>query len=201
MASKQSKDDDERYETEEFYVYVDLDTKLLDEQLSKSNTKIKFLGIDTQNPIMQLNNQLFKGKYLTFWRWIWFAEMCIHRFMSCLLAKWVSYGRDGENITRCLYIVQHALESGFVLRISLRYFTDDQPCRTDLVGTMPIVIKPERFYSILLIPFQSPQVTLTIPWERIAFLQKAKSTTTAKTHVSMKCQNKCTNTMQKQTKC
>lgn len=55
--------DDERYETEEFLVYVDLDTKLLDEQLSKTNTKVKFLGIDTENPIMQLNNQLFKGNF------------------------------------------------------------------------------------------------------------------------------------------
>lgn len=62
MSSKQtSGKDDDRYETEEYLVYVDLDTKLLDDQLSKSNAKIKFLGIDTENPIMQLNNQLFKG--------------------------------------------------------------------------------------------------------------------------------------------
>lgn len=57
--------DDDRYETEEFLVYVDMDTKLLDGQLSESNTKIKFLGIDTEHPIMQLNNQVFKGKYTT----------------------------------------------------------------------------------------------------------------------------------------
>lgn len=55
---------DDRYETEEYFVYVDLDTKLLDDQLSNSNAKIKFLGIDTENPIMQLNNQLFKGSIL-----------------------------------------------------------------------------------------------------------------------------------------
>lgn len=59
------KDDDERYETEEILVYVDLDTRLLDDQLSKSKPKIKFLGIDTDNPIMQLNNQLFKGKTIS----------------------------------------------------------------------------------------------------------------------------------------
>lgn len=53
--------DDERYESEEYLVYVDLDTKLLDDQLSNSNAKIKFLGIDTETPIMQLNNQVFKG--------------------------------------------------------------------------------------------------------------------------------------------
>lgn len=57
--------EDDRYETEEFYVYVDLDTKLLNDQLSKSSTKIKFLGIDTEQPIMQLNNQLFKGNFWT----------------------------------------------------------------------------------------------------------------------------------------
>lgn len=59
-------EDDDRYETVEHLVYVDLDTKLLDDQLSKSNAKIKFLGIDTDNPIMQLNNQLFKGNKTLF---------------------------------------------------------------------------------------------------------------------------------------
>lgn len=56
----------DEYETEELLVYVDLDTKLLDDQLSESNTKIKFLGIDTDRPIMQVNNKLFRGKYLLF---------------------------------------------------------------------------------------------------------------------------------------
>lgn len=67
MSSKKpSNQDDDRYETEEYLVYVDLDTKLLDDQLSKSNAKIKFLGIDTESPIMQLNNQLFKGNSSSF---------------------------------------------------------------------------------------------------------------------------------------
>lgn len=52
---------DDEYETEETYVYVDFDSKLLDEQLSDADTKIKFLGMHTAQPIMQLNNQLFKG--------------------------------------------------------------------------------------------------------------------------------------------
>lgn len=59
---KTSDQEDDRYETEEYLVYVDLDTKLSHDQLSKTNAKIKFLGIDTEHPIMQLNNQLFKGK-------------------------------------------------------------------------------------------------------------------------------------------
>lgn len=62
MGSKQrATENDDKYELEECFVYVDLDTKLLDDQLSKSNAKMKFLGIDTENPIMQINNQLFKG--------------------------------------------------------------------------------------------------------------------------------------------
>lgn len=64
MSAKQhNTEHDDKYELEECFVYVDLDTKLLDDQLSKSNAKIKFLGIDTENPIMQINNQLFKGKW------------------------------------------------------------------------------------------------------------------------------------------
>lgn len=52
---------DEEYEIEESYVYVDFDSKLLDDQLPNADTKIRFLGMDTKQPIMQINNQLFKG--------------------------------------------------------------------------------------------------------------------------------------------
>lgn len=66
MTSKQRKTQpNDKYDLEEYFVYVDLDTKLLDDQLSQSNAKIKFLGIDTENPIMQINNQLFKGNGVT----------------------------------------------------------------------------------------------------------------------------------------
>lgn len=56
-----TKAEDEEYEIEESYVYVDFDSKLLDEQLPNTDTKIRFLGMDTKQPIMQINNQLFKG--------------------------------------------------------------------------------------------------------------------------------------------
>lgn len=59
-APETSQDDDE-YETEEFLVYVDLDTISLDDQLGKMKKDIKFLGLDTEAPIMQFNNQLYKG--------------------------------------------------------------------------------------------------------------------------------------------
>lgn len=79
MSSKQQKmEHDDKYEVEECFVYVDLDTKLLDDQLSKSNAKIKFLGIDTENPIMQINNQLFKGNEMHRKTWNRLAENTVH---------------------------------------------------------------------------------------------------------------------------
>lgn len=49
------------YVEEECLVYLDFDTKLLDESLINKNPKIKFLGIDTEHPIVQINNKIYKG--------------------------------------------------------------------------------------------------------------------------------------------
>lgn len=65
MAPETSQNDDE-YEIEEFLVYVDLDTKSFDDQLGKMEKDIKFLGLDTEAPIMQFNNQLYKGNQSNF---------------------------------------------------------------------------------------------------------------------------------------
>lgn len=57
-------DDDEGDEHDEYvetYLYVDFETKLLEEQLMNPNLHIKVLGIDTDSPIVQLNNKIFKG--------------------------------------------------------------------------------------------------------------------------------------------
>lgn len=58
-------DDDDGHETddefEETYLYVDFETKLLEEQLMNPNLQLKVLGIDTDAPIVQLNNKIFKG--------------------------------------------------------------------------------------------------------------------------------------------
>lgn len=48
-------------EYEETYLYVDFETKLLEEQLMNPNLQIKVLGVDTDAPIVQLNNKIFKG--------------------------------------------------------------------------------------------------------------------------------------------
>lgn len=55
-------DYDEDAEYEETYLYVDFETKLLEEQLLNPNLQIKVLGIDTDAPIVQLNNKIFKGR-------------------------------------------------------------------------------------------------------------------------------------------
>lgn len=54
-------EDDEDVEYEETYLYVDFETKLLEEQLMNPNLQIRVLGIDTDAPIVQLNNKIFKG--------------------------------------------------------------------------------------------------------------------------------------------
>lgn len=64
MTTKKSSDNrqmDDEYEIEEFLVYVDLDTTAFDNKLQKND--IKFLGLDTDAPIMQLNNRLYKGTF------------------------------------------------------------------------------------------------------------------------------------------
>lgn len=55
-------EDDDDTEYEETYLYVDFETKLLEEQLMNPNLQIKVLGIETNAPIVQLNNKIFKGK-------------------------------------------------------------------------------------------------------------------------------------------
>lgn len=54
-------DGDDDVEYEDTYLYVDFETKLLRDQLLNPNLQIKVLGIETDAPIVQLNNKVFKG--------------------------------------------------------------------------------------------------------------------------------------------
>lgn len=54
-------DDNDDYEEEECLVYLDFDTKFLEDQLRDPNLKMDIIGIDTENPILQVNSKLFKG--------------------------------------------------------------------------------------------------------------------------------------------
>lgn len=56
----QSVDSDE-YEEEECLVYVDFETKFLEDQLKDPNLKMQLIGVNTENPILQVNSKLFKG--------------------------------------------------------------------------------------------------------------------------------------------
>lgn len=49
------------YVDEECLIYLDFETKLLEEHLVTPNPIIKFLGIETENPVVQINNKIFKG--------------------------------------------------------------------------------------------------------------------------------------------
>lgn len=52
---------DEDFEEVEYLVYLDFQTKIKPETLEKSNVKIKMIGFDTEEPIVQVNNKMFRG--------------------------------------------------------------------------------------------------------------------------------------------
>lgn len=56
---------DEEYEEEEFLVFLDFQTKIKSEALEKHNLKIKMIGFDTDEPIVQVNNKVFRGEVYT----------------------------------------------------------------------------------------------------------------------------------------
>lgn len=53
---------DEEYEEEECLIYLDFQTKIKSETLDQPNVQIKMIGFDTDEPIVQVNNKIFRGK-------------------------------------------------------------------------------------------------------------------------------------------
>jgi hypothetical protein len=53
---------DSEYGEEEFLVYVDLDPVALGEIQIKDAQKLKFFGIETKKPLLQVNNLYFEGE-------------------------------------------------------------------------------------------------------------------------------------------
>jgi hypothetical protein len=53
---------DSEYEEEEFLVYVDLDPVALGEIQIRDAHKLKFFGIETKKPLLQVNNLYFEGE-------------------------------------------------------------------------------------------------------------------------------------------
>ncbi|KAG4065530.1 hypothetical protein HA402_013300 [Bradysia odoriphaga] len=54
---------DDDYEEEEFLVFLDFQTKIKSETLEKRNLKIKMIGFETDEPIVQVNNKIFRGTF------------------------------------------------------------------------------------------------------------------------------------------
>lgn len=62
MKVENNSDDD--FEEEELLVYLDFQSKIKSETLDKKNVKIKMIGFDTDEPIVQVNNKMFRGEML-----------------------------------------------------------------------------------------------------------------------------------------
>lgn len=53
---------DSEYEEEEFLVFADFKNQIMPEELSDKNAAIKIIGIESKNPIAEINGNIFKGK-------------------------------------------------------------------------------------------------------------------------------------------
>lgn len=53
---------DDDYEEEEFLVYLDFQSKIKSETLEEPDVKIKMIGFETEEPIVQINNKMFRGE-------------------------------------------------------------------------------------------------------------------------------------------
>lgn len=57
----ENNDNDDEFEEEEFLVYLDFQSKIKSETLEEPNVKIKMIGFETDEPIVQVNNKTFRG--------------------------------------------------------------------------------------------------------------------------------------------
>ncbi|XP_055695438.1 general transcription factor 3C polypeptide 6 [Lutzomyia longipalpis] len=48
---------------DEVYLYVDFNQIALQDELSNPNLTFKIVGIESENPVVQINNKFFKGEY------------------------------------------------------------------------------------------------------------------------------------------
>ncbi|XP_005179080.1 uncharacterized protein LOC101888694 [Musca domestica] len=55
--------DDSDYEEEEYLVFADFKNQILPKELSDENSAIKIIGIETKNPVAEINGNIFKGTY------------------------------------------------------------------------------------------------------------------------------------------
>ncbi|CAO1413132.1 unnamed protein product [Diamesa serratosioi] len=51
------------YEEEEFLVYVDIDSAVSKNLIEDPNCEIKVIGLESDKPVLQINNKIFEGEY------------------------------------------------------------------------------------------------------------------------------------------
>lgn len=53
---------DSDYEEQEFLIYVHLDSQSINQEQMRNASKMELHGIETQQPLLQINNLFFQGK-------------------------------------------------------------------------------------------------------------------------------------------
>lgn len=57
-----NENNDSEYEEEEFLVYVDIEPTSLGDNQIRNAKNVKFFGLETKKPLLQINNLYFEGK-------------------------------------------------------------------------------------------------------------------------------------------
>ncbi|XP_075169330.1 uncharacterized protein LOC142241446 [Haematobia irritans] len=55
--------DDSDYEEEEYLVFADFKNQIVPKELADENSAIKIIGLETKNPVAEINGSMFKGTY------------------------------------------------------------------------------------------------------------------------------------------
>ncbi|XP_059610979.1 general transcription factor 3C polypeptide 6 [Phlebotomus argentipes] len=64
MASvKTERDTEDADDCEEVYLYLDFNSIPLTDELNEPNLTLKIVGIESENPVVQINNKFFQGEY------------------------------------------------------------------------------------------------------------------------------------------
>lgn len=56
-------DDPESYIEEEMLIFADFENYLTTEELADPNVRVKVIGIDSESPVIQINNDVYRGSY------------------------------------------------------------------------------------------------------------------------------------------
>lgn len=64
MEEEKSEQQNSDYEDEEFLVYVDIDSAISKNLIEDPNCEIKIIGLESDKPVLQINNKMFEGKFL-----------------------------------------------------------------------------------------------------------------------------------------